>query len=71
MAVPKNKAELILEITHNYAKLKEDLETVPMELCKAKELQGHAKGTEMSVSDLVFHRACYLWFVLRALGSHF
>ena len=53
MAVPKNKVELIFEIENNYSKLKKNLETVPMELTKKKELEGHAKGTKMSVSDLV------------------
>ena len=53
MAVPKNKKELIFEIENNYSKLKKDLETIPSELTKKKELEGHAKGTEMSVSDLV------------------
>ncbi len=53
MAVPKNKAELIFEIETNYAKLIKDLETIPAELTRAKELEGHAKGTLMSISDLV------------------
>lgn len=53
MAVPKNKIELIFEIENNYTKLKKDLETIPMEMSKEKELDGHAKGTKMSVSDLV------------------
>ena len=53
MAVPKNKKELIFEIEHNYSKLKKDFESIPMELTKNKELEGHAKETKMSVSDLV------------------
>ncbi|QDH79853.1 ClbS/DfsB family four-helix bundle protein [Echinicola soli] len=53
MAVPTNRQELISEIEKNYSKLKKDLETIPSELTKEKELEGHAKGTEMSVSDLV------------------
>ncbi|WP_420552315.1 ClbS/DfsB family four-helix bundle protein [Tenacibaculum aiptasiae] len=53
MAVPKNKEELVFEIENNYSKLKKDLETVPFDLTKKKELEGHAKGTQMSVSDLV------------------
>ncbi len=53
MAVPKNKEELVFEIENNYSKLKKDLETIPTELTKEKELEGHAKGTKMSVSDLV------------------
>lgn len=53
MAVPKNKEELICEIESSYSKLKKDLETIPTELTIEKELDGHAKGTKMSVSDLV------------------
>lgn len=53
MAVPKNKEELIFEIENNYSKLKKDLEIIPSELTRKKELAGHAKGTQMSVSDLV------------------
>jgi hypothetical protein len=53
MAVPKNKTELIFEIETNYTKLIKDLESIPAELTQAKELEGHAKGTKMSISDLV------------------
>ena len=53
MAIPKNKEELIFEIENNYSKLKKDLEIIPAELTKEKGLEGHAKGTQMSVSDLV------------------
>ena len=53
MAVPKNKEVLIFEIENNYAKLKKDLETIPLHLTKTKELEGHAKGTLISICDLV------------------
>ncbi len=53
MAVQKNKEELIFAIESSYSKLKKDLETIPTELTIEKELEGHAKGTKMSVSDLV------------------
>jgi len=53
MAVPKNKGELIIEIENDYSKLKKDLDDIPMELTTRKELEGHAKGTKMSVSDIV------------------
>lgn len=53
MAVPKNKNELIFEIENNYSKLKKDLENIPTELTKEKILEGHAKDTKMSISDLV------------------
>jgi len=53
MSVPKNKDELILAIKNSYSKLKVDLNNIPNELTKTRELDGHAKGTEMSISDLV------------------
>ena len=53
MPVPKEKNELIFAIENSYSKLKTDLDSIPSELTSAKELDGHAKGTKMSVSDLV------------------
>lgn len=53
MAVPKNKEELLIAINTTYSKLRADLETIPHEKTTQKELEGHAKGTNMSVSNLV------------------
>ncbi|MDG1147389.1 MAG: ClbS/DfsB family four-helix bundle protein [Crocinitomicaceae bacterium] len=53
MPIPKNKAELIHEIEASYIKLKLDLINIPADQAVAKELAGHAKGTEMSVSNVV------------------
>lgn len=53
MAIPKNKEELIEAIKDNYSKLKKDLETVPVDLTRIHTMDGHAKGTQMSVSNLV------------------
>ena len=53
MAVPTNKSELIEAIEGNYAKLIKDLASVPPELARLRELEGHAAGTAMSVGDLV------------------
>ncbi len=65
MAVPKNKEELIQEIENSYVKLKQDLDTIPVELTKIKELEGHAKGTEMSVSNLVAYLIGWAELVLK------
>jgi len=65
MAVPKNKEELIFEIENNYSKLKKDLEDIPMELTKKKELEGHSKETKMSVSDLVAYLVGWGGLVLK------
>lgn len=53
MAIPQNKSELLFAINHNYSKLREDLVTVPVDWVELKELDGHAKGTTMSVKNLV------------------
>ena len=53
MPIPTNKSELQLAIKDSYAKLQKDLVDIPVEMTNIKELEGHAKGTLMSVSDLV------------------
>lgn len=53
MAVPTTKEELLNAIHTNYQKLRKELETIPVELTEAKELEGHAKGTMMSVNNLM------------------
>ena len=53
MSIPQNKQELIAAIEVSYAKLKADLESIPVELTNAKELEGHSKGTQMSLCNLV------------------
>jgi len=53
MPIPQNKKELIEAIKVNYAKLKKDLDEIPTDFSTKKDLEGHAKGTKMSVADLV------------------
>ncbi len=53
MAIPQNKNELIDEIESSYHKLQTELKYVPDNLTKIKSLEGHAKGTNMSVCNLV------------------
>lgn len=65
MAVPKNKSELIFAIEETYTKLKKDLESTPFQLTKEKTLEGHAKGTQMSVSDLVAYLIGWAELVLK------
>ena len=52
MAVPTNKTELADAIRVNYLKLRADLDGVPEALSRERTLEGHAKGTLMSVHDL-------------------
>ncbi|MGB0377080.1 MAG: ClbS/DfsB family four-helix bundle protein [Flavobacteriaceae bacterium] len=53
MAILKNKTELIDDIKFTYQKLQIELTSIPEKLTKSKDLEGHAKGTKMSVCNLV------------------
>ncbi|OPC25721.1 hypothetical protein BAX95_02095 [Elizabethkingia meningoseptica] len=53
MPVPTTKEELLKVIQNNYIKLKKELETIPLEQTTIQELEGHAKGTMMSINNLL------------------
>ncbi|EPJ5577752.1 ClbS/DfsB family four-helix bundle protein [Citrobacter farmeri] len=53
MSVPQTKAELLLAIDKNFSKLIHYLNSIPCEKTSDDSMEGHAKGTEMSVRDLV------------------
>ncbi|WP_104665826.1 ClbS/DfsB family four-helix bundle protein [Ensifer adhaerens] len=53
MPVPQTKAELLQAIDVQFARLMRELERIPGELYREASLDGHAKGTRMSVGDLV------------------
>ena len=53
MAVPQNKEELQKAINTNFEKLKKELKTIPQELTTIQELEGHSKGTLMSINNLL------------------
>lgn len=53
MAIPKNKPELLSAINYTFDKLMKDLEKIPPENTREVNLEGHAQGTMMSVSDLI------------------
>ncbi len=53
MAVPQNKSELLNAITDNYKSLNKELSTIPSTLTQLKDLEGHAKGTMMSINNLL------------------
>lgn len=53
MAVPQTKAELLKAIDVQFAKLMRELEQVSDDQFREHSLEGHAKGTTMSVGDLV------------------
>ena len=53
MAIPNSKQELIDAIDGSYAKLLQELAQVPPSLARVPVLEGHVKGTRMSVCDLL------------------
>ncbi len=53
MAVPKTKEELLAAIKNDYHKLVVDLKRIPEEVTSIQSLEGHAKGTQMSICNLV------------------
>lgn len=53
MAVPINKEELQKAITSNFEKLQKELTNIPKKLTSIEELEGHSKGTLMSVNNLL------------------
>lgn len=53
MAIPTNKEELIIAIESNYKKLKAEINSIPEDLSDVKTLEGHSKGIEMSVKNLI------------------
>ncbi|WP_199120103.1 ClbS/DfsB family four-helix bundle protein [Pedobacter sp. ASV28] len=53
MSVPTHKEELQKTIHTNYHKLKKDLLAIPHAFTTMEELEGHAKGTLMSINDLM------------------
>ncbi len=65
MAIPGCKSELADAIDINYKKLLADLDGVPEVLSREPSLEGHAKGTQMSVHDLVAYLTGWCELVLK------
>ena len=53
MSVPQTKSELLFAIDKNFSKLMSYLSAIPPELTADSSMEGHAKGTEMSVLHLM------------------
>lgn len=53
MSVPKNKQELQKAVSENYSKLSGELSEIPVKMTAIPELDGHSKGTLMSINNLV------------------
>ncbi|WP_312943627.1 ClbS/DfsB family four-helix bundle protein [Agrobacterium sp.] len=53
MAVPQTKVELLNAMESGFVKLLTELASIPETLATTTDMEGHAKGTTMSVKDLV------------------
>lgn len=53
MAIPTNKKALLTAIRTSSEKLTKELSTIPEALTTLKELEGHAKGTQMGINNLI------------------
>lgn len=53
MGIPQDKAELLLAIDTNFGKLSKALQAVPENRAQELAIEGHNKGTSMSVANLV------------------
>ncbi|MBL0372731.1 ClbS/DfsB family four-helix bundle protein [Rhizobium sp. KVB221] len=67
MAVPQDKEELLKAIDTNFDKLLKELDSIPEHLTAALDLEGHAKGTQMSVRNLVSYLIGWNELVLKWL----
>ncbi|MFB2533531.1 ClbS/DfsB family four-helix bundle protein [Paracoccus sp. p3-h83] len=67
MAVPQNKDELLKAINVNFDKLLRELADIPDAKVRSRSLEGHAKGTMMSVADLVAYLVGWNELVLKWL----
>lgn len=65
MPVPADKSALIDAIETNYKRLAADLATVPQDVSADKTLEGHAKGTVISVHNLVAYLVGWNELVLK------
>ncbi|MCR6498981.1 ClbS/DfsB family four-helix bundle protein [Shinella sp. CPCC 101442] len=67
MAVPQTKDELLAAIALEFGKLRKTLDDVEPDLVHARTMDGHAKGTLMSPSDLVAYLTGWNELVLKWL----
>ncbi|MGO3933034.1 ClbS/DfsB family four-helix bundle protein [Rhodopseudomonas pseudopalustris] len=67
MAIPSTKDELLGAINSSFDKLIKDLRAVPLSLVDDPGLEGHAKGTQMSVANLTAYLVGWNELVLKWL----
>lgn len=69
MAVPTNKDELLVAIEINFDKLIKELHNVPLSIVDEFGMEGHAKATQMSISNLVGYLVGWNELVLKWLDQ--
>ncbi|MFH1804937.1 MAG: ClbS/DfsB family four-helix bundle protein [Pseudomonadota bacterium] len=69
MAVPQNKDALLKAINGNFDKLRPELVSVPESMAYEPCIEGHAKGTTMSVANLVSYLVGWNELVLKWLDQ--
>lgn len=69
MTVPQTKAELLSAIDKNFSKLMGYLNAIPEDMTLHSSMDGHAKGTEMSVRDLVSYLLGWNHLVVKWITS--
>lgn len=65
MTIPQSKAELLAAIDASYGKVLKAFEEVPAAQARDAVLEGHAKGTSMSVADLLAYLVGWNELVLK------
>jgi len=69
VTVPQTKAELLSAIDKNFSQLMGYLNTIPEEMTLDNSMDGHAKGTQMSVRDLVSYLLGWNHLVVKWITS--
>jgi hypothetical protein len=67
MTVPANKDELLQAIDISFDKLIHELRSVPLSMVGECDMEGHSKGTQMSVANLVAYLTGWNELVLKWL----
>lgn len=68
MAIPASKEDLLTAIDQRFAKLDAALDAVPVDLADDTSMDGHARGTMMSVNNLVSYLIGWNELVLKWLA---
>ena len=69
MSIPASKSELIAAIANRFIRLEAALDAVPNDQADEKSMEGHAKGTCMSVNNLISHLIGWNELVLKWLDQ--